>query len=465
MSRRSRRRNERTEIKLTPEGWVFLVVLAFITVGAVLRNVNLLVVLAGMMYAPLLLNWRLAIRWLKSFNASRRIPTRLHANDLVSVQWTCENQRANLAAWNLVINDRITRLSDEQQTIQPVGSDESPGSDRWWSRWFGEIFQRLGRGRNTEPNRSEVKLGFVRVDAGRSAVQSYRVFFAQRGKYLTGPAALSTTFPFGLIVSRIHFPQTDSIYVGPEIGVLHPTWERRVQSIASGSDTIKRRRALEEDQFYALRPWRSGDCKKNIHWRTSAKYGQPIVKQYDQQNNRDFALLLDLHFDPDDENRTKSLAERALSFAATVILQIGNAVQGQIAIGVCGRETELCHSRSHQGIVVEVMKRLAIAHPIDQPQTAEMLVQLSHLVSNGTPIYIVSSRPRPSSLDPSQLQTDTGNLETDRAARRLKQVLPLLRWLEVGTEEFDSMFSIKQDSDQDAQLQRFSSRWSADAKR
>jgi uncharacterized protein (DUF58 family) len=243
-------------MKLTPEGWVFLVVLAFITVGAVLRNVNLLVVLAGMMYAPLLLNWRMGIRWLKSFKASRRIPKRLHANDLASVQWTCENQRAGMAAWNLVINDCITRLADEQQSIQPVGSDQSPGSDRWWTRWFGEIFQRLNRP-NSGQNRSEVKLGFVRVDAGRSAVQSYRVFFAQRGKYTIGPAALSTTFPFGLIVSRIHFPQTKPIFVGPQIGELHPTWERRVQSIASGSDTIKRRRALEEDQFYALRPWRS----------------------------------------------------------------------------------------------------------------------------------------------------------------------------------------------------------------
>ncbi len=449
---------------MTPEGWVFLVVLGFITVGAVLRNVNLLVVLAGMMYAPLLLNWRIGIRWLKSFQASRRMPKRLHANEVANVQWTCENKRAGMAAWNLVINDRITRLTDIQQTMKSVELDPGTRTERWWTRWFGEILQRLNR-RKSNLDRSEVKLGLVRVDAGRSTVQSYRVFFARRGKYLLGPAALSTTFPFGLIVSRIHFPQTESIYVGPEIGILHPTWERRVQSIASGSDTVKRRRALEEDEFYALRPWRSGDSKKNIHWRTSAKFGQPIVKQHDQQNNRDFALMLDLHADQEDGGRSRLHAERALSFAATAVMKIGKVVQGQIAIGVCGKTNDLCHSRSHQGVVVEVMKRLAIAQPFEDPQIVEMLLKLVRLVSHGTPIYVISSRPRPTTLDPAQLRTDTGNLHADRVARRLTCVLPLLRWLEVGSREFDSMFTMKQEPGQEAQLQEFSSRWSADARR
>lgn len=451
-------------MKLTPEGWVFLLVLAFITVGAVLRNVNLLVVLAGMMYAPLLLNWRMGIRWLTSFKASRRLPKRLHANDLANVQWTCENQRAGMAAWNLVINDRITRLPDDQQSVRPVELDQADLSDGWVTRWFDEILKRLNR-QTSNPNRSEVKLGFVRIEAGRSEVQSYRVFFSHRGKYVVGPAALSTTFPFGLIVSRIHFPETEPIFVGPAIGELHPTWERRVQSIACGSDTIKRRRALEEDEFYALRPWRSGDSKKNIHWRTSAKLGQPIVKQHDQQNNRDFALILDLYSDPDDDGRSKARAETALSFAATAILQIGSAVQGQIGIGVCGKETDLYHSRSRQGVVVEAMKRLAVAQSFESPQIVETLLKLTRLVSSGTPVYVVSSRRRPPELDPNQIRTDTGNPETDRMAKQLKRVLPLLRWLEVGSREFDSMYSMTQDPAQQAQLHDFSSRWSANARR
>ncbi len=445
-------------MKLTPEGWVFLVVLGFITVGAVLRNVNLLIVMAGMMYAPLLLNWRIGIRWLKSFHATRRLPKRTNAKQIASVQWTCENRSFGMVGWNVVINDRIIRLDDSQQSMRETAqADDIPSNEKWWVRWFGEILSRLGK-RNQERSRSEIKLAFVRVNVGRSEVQSYRAYFAQRGKYVIGPAALSTTFPFGLIVSRIHFPDSETMYVAPEIGQLHPTWEKRVQSIASGSDTIKRERSLEEDEFYALRPWRSGDSKKHIHWRTSAKFGQPIVKQHDQQNNRDFALMSDLYADEGDESAA-ARCERALSFTATAILQIRNAVQGQVAIGVCGEETELCHSRTQHGVVVEVMQRLAVAKPGVNPQVVETIFELANSVSRGTPIYVVSSRPRPEILDASFLKTNSADLEAKRVAKRLRGVLPLVRWIEVDSPEFDSMFAISDDNSQAQRLKEFSLKW------
>ncbi|MFT7632291.1 MAG: hypothetical protein ACI87E_003343 [Mariniblastus sp.] len=458
-------------MRLTPEGWVYLVVLAFITVGSVLRNVNLLIVMAGMMYAPLLLNWRVGIRWLKSFRASRRLPKRLHANELASIQWTCENRFFGMAGWNVVINDRVTRvraedpdaeIDESKLSSRTSGSQQVPASgaesegQNWFRRSFGEVFSRFAK--PIPGNRSEVKISFVRVQAGQSEVASYRAFFAQRGQYEIGPAALSTTFPFGLIVSRIHYPKPKTVFVAPEIGSLHPTWERQVQSIVIGSDTVKRQRSLEEDEFYALRPWRSGDSKKNIHWRTSARYGQPIVKQHDQQNNRDFALVLDL-VGSASSAQLAVRCERALSFTATAILQIGNAVQGQVAVGVCGRESGFCHSRTQHGSIHDVMQLLAVAQFSDDPKTVEMLFRVAESVSKGTPIYVVSSRARPAELDPTQIDTQTGDGLADRRANLLRSLLPLVRWIEVGSLEFESMFSMKQDGEGARDLAEFSEKW------
>ena len=283
---RWRRGKGNSDIKLTPEGWVFLIVLGFITVGAVLRNVNLLIVMAGMMYAPLLLNWRFGMRRLKSLWAKRRIPNRIHANELTNIQWTCENRISGVATWNVIIEDHIERVPDAEQTLEPVDIETNVGRKNRGLQGIVELVNRIRR-RTKNAIQPGVKLGFVRVTAGQSEVQAYRAFFGQRGKYTIGPATLSTTFPFGLIVSRTHFPDTTTVFVSPELGRVETTWEKRIQSTAIGSDALKRRRALEEDEFYALRPWRSGDNKKNIHWRTTARYGQPIVKQYDQQNNRD----------------------------------------------------------------------------------------------------------------------------------------------------------------------------------
>ena len=465
------RRKPLAENRLTPEGWVFLIVLCFITVGSLLRNVNLLILMAGMMYAPLILNWRLGVYRLKTLKAARRCPKRIHANELASVQWTCENTGESMAAWNVVVNDSITRVPDEGQSMGHFDTESANETETWFSRIFGEVTKRISRKRSNNENTSFVKLGFLRVNPQQEEVRNYRTFFGKRGKYIIGPAEVSTTFPFGLIVSRRYYRKCETILVAPETGQLKPTWERRVQSIATGSDAIKRRRALEEDEFYALRPWRSGDSKKNIHWRTSAKYGEPIVKQHDQPNNRDFALMLDLFCENNDEILA-SRCELALKFAATAVLQIGSAVQGQIAIGVGGRETEICHSRSQQGIVNDAMRRLSVAQFSNDPQVAEILIQISGLVSRGTPIYVVSSRSCPAFLDPNfddGLDVNAGDSASDRQTlqlrRRLRQIAPLVRWIETETELFNQLFSLEPDVVQAASLQKFSSKWASHARR
>lgn len=465
---RRRRRNLLAEIKLTPEGWVYLVVLIFITVGAVLRNVNLLIFMAGMMYATLLINWRLGLRRLRSLRATRRVPSRIHASQSCNIQWTCENKMAGVAAWNVIIEDRIERLADSDQTPEDLVQDQK--RERWIVRWFGEVFSRL-RKKPIHPFRAEAKVGFMRVDADQSEVESYRMFMGNRGKYIIGPASISTTFPFGLIVSRVLIPQSESIFVGPQIGQLDAAWERRVQSTATGSEAIKRRRAIEEDEFYALRRWRSGDSKKNIHWRTTAKYGEPIVKQHDQPNNRDFGLVLDLY------SKTPDLpvdadCEKALSFAATAVLKMGSAVQGQVAVGICGIDSEICHSRSRKSVAHEVMKRLAVAQHSGQPRILDAILEVSNLVSAGTPVYVVSSRQRPLLIDLAKHSQGSWEQETNGASiqreqkrleRRLKQIEPLIRWIEVESDEFNRMFQMESAA-QTIGLEKLQSKWANDAR-
>ena len=462
-----RRRKELAELRLTPEGWVYLVVLAFITVGAVLRNVNLLIFMAGMMYAPLLLNWRLGLRRIRSLTASRRIPTQIHAKETANIQWTCGNNLRGIAAWNVVINDRIERVQESEQTIERHGESSEEKQDGWITRLFSEIFSRFRR-RTIHLNRSEAKVGFVRINAEESEVESYRVYFGHRGKYTIGPAAISTTFPFGLIVCRVFLPKPEDLFVAPEIGQLQPTWEQRVQSIATGAETIKRRRALEEDEFYALRPWRSGDCKKNIHWRTTAKLGQPIVKQHDQPNNRDFALVLDLHDDQEDSGANPA-CERVLSFAASTILQMGTAVQGKIAIAICGDHSEVCHSQSQQSVISAVMPRLSVAKTSKDPDLLDSMGEVARHVSTGTPVYVVSSRPRPEMFSSDYLTNGTARSPvattySEGAARRLRQIVPLVRWLDVESQEFRSIFQMGQDPLRSAALKELSSKWATDAR-
>lgn len=425
---------------------MYLIVLSFITIGSVLRNVNLLILMAGMMYAPLLINWRLAVRRLRSFKARRSLPNRIHAGKLVSVQWHCENQLAGIPAYNVVVDDKITRAEDQTAKIGASDRVGEGQANTLRERWFGELISRVIR-RNDDANVSRARVRFQRLNAHKTETQSYRAFFGQRGKYFVSDASVSTSFPFGLIVSRNFIDQTETFFVAPELGALEPTWERRVQSTAVGSDSVKRSRALEEDEFYALRPWRSGDSKKSIHWRTTARQGFPVVKQFDQQNNRDFAIALDLHVAPDDP-LGQGQVETALSFAATAVMQVGNEVQGQISVAICGDELHHCRSRTPQGVVSEAMQTLATVQGIEYPRIVDGIIDSLDSVSGGTPIYVVSTRPKPASLElmlPTSTEsskTGTSDRQARQLARRLRQALPMVRWLFVDSEEFKSIFSL-----------------------
>ena len=68
---------------LTREGIVYMTILLFVATGAILRSVNLLIFMAGMMTAPLFLNWRVQRHFLKHVRIRRLLPGRIHA-----VRWS-----------------------------------------------------------------------------------------------------------------------------------------------------------------------------------------------------------------------------------------------------------------------------------------------------------------------------------------------------------------------------------------
>ena len=454
-----RRRKYLEQVTLTAEGFAYLTVASFITIGSVLRNVNLLILMTGIMFAPLFINWRLAVHRVRSLRGRRQLPTRIHANQMVSVQWNCENEEGSVTAMNVIVKDQIRRASEASQTLDRPSRQTGFSGAKADQRLFAELRDRLF-GRSIDVATAESLVRFQLLKGGRADIQTYRAFFPQRGKYLFGPAEINCSFPFGLILSRQRIGQECQVLVGPELGVLSPTWEKRMNSIATGADSVRRSRANEEEDFYALRRWRSGDSRKNIHWRSTAKQGFPIVKQFAERNNRDFALVLDLFVD-DDQPETLRACEQAcevaLSFAATTLLNVKAIVEGQAAIAVCGRTREVYQSRSVGGLVAEAMPALAVADGHAMPEIVEGVVSCLEVVSSGTPIYVVSSREMPASLQLGlQLEAvaqdamlgqsaEAERKHAQRAryvARRMRMGLPMVRWLNVQSQEFQEIFSV-----------------------
>ncbi|QIN77587.1 DUF58 domain-containing protein [Rubrobacter marinus] len=100
--------------------------------------------------------------------------------------------------------------------------------------------------------------------------------FAKRGLYDLGPAELKTVDPFGLLRFARRFPETTEVVVYPEVHDL-PGFPLR----GSGADAGARGSFSQRgDEFSGLREYRRGDERRHIHWKSVARTGELVVKEF-----------------------------------------------------------------------------------------------------------------------------------------------------------------------------------------
>lgn len=77
----------------------------------------------------------------------------------------------------------------------------------------------------------------------------------------------------------------------------------------------------QSDEFVSLREYRRGDPVKHIHWRSWAKTGKPIVKEFEDEFFVRHALILDTFTDRPHTDEFEEAVSVAASFACTVLTQ------------------------------------------------------------------------------------------------------------------------------------------------
>jgi uncharacterized protein (DUF58 family) len=75
------------------------------------------------------------------------------------------------------------------------------------------------------------------------------------------------------------------------------------------------------EEFVALREYRHGDPLRHIHWRSWAKAGKPIVKEFEDEFFVRHALVLDTFDDEPNSELLEEAVSVAASFACTVLTQ------------------------------------------------------------------------------------------------------------------------------------------------
>ncbi|MFE2439744.1 DUF58 domain-containing protein [Streptomyces sp. NPDC059409] len=186
-----------------------------------------------------------------------------------------------------------------------------------------------------------------RVEPGGRREVSYRVRSDLRGRYPLGPLQLRLTDPFGLCELTRSFSTYDTLTVIPRVEALPPV---RLSGEAKGyGEGRQRSLALAGDDDVIPRGYRYGDDLRRVHWRSTARYGELMVRREEQPQRARCTVLLDTRVVAFEGAGPDSAFEWAVSGAASVLVHMlergfsvrlltdtGDSVPGDGADGFAG---------------------------------------------------------------------------------------------------------------------------------
>ena len=266
-------------LRLTPEGTRFVLLAFAIGLAAINTGNNLLYLLLAMMLSLIVLSGILSERTLKLLQVKRRLPEHVFAGSPATAYFSIANLKTHSPSFSLRFLDVI-----------------------------GE--QPLDRG-----------VHVLYVPPGGSLLRSYPFTVPRRGLYRIDALKISTRFPFSLFIKSLTQPLGSEIVVYPRITPLPIPVQKELRGL--GHDQPVPQRGHGGD-LYDLRLYQPGDDSRSIHWRTTARTNELVIRETEAEAPCRVTVILPTECPPPADfllhqaEGAEALFERAVEIAASL---------------------------------------------------------------------------------------------------------------------------------------------------
>lgn len=347
-------------LRWTREGVVYTVVWLCLILTGLYQQINLILLVAGLAAGPIVASFFVSAAMLRKLRVSRRVPAYVFSGETLRLDYTLQNDRRWTAGLALILQDDLSPIDHA-----------TPGASNPRPRVF---FPRVpGRGRER-----------LRWEGPTP----------RRGRYRFRSMDLATRSPFGLFERRVTLADEDELIVYPTIGHLTRRWHI-VQREASETRRGQRHdRSMQQQEYHGLRDYRPGDSPRWIHWRTSARLGIPMVKEFEQQHEQDLAVLIDPW-----QPRSKVTAEHreavesAVKFAATLCYETCRHAGRRLLLGWTGPAPGVRQGPASVKLLHEFLEGLAVLRPTTEGGLALLLDAMPPSTLRESVLVVVSTRP------------------------------------------------------------------------
>ncbi len=242
----------------------------------------------------------------------------------------------------------------------------------------------------SETHRVEVFVPVLAPGESRNVTATFHP--TRRGRYETTPMSVIAGYPFGLVNYAVAAEPADTIVVLPRLGTVDGAMLRRWLIRVGAGDNFSRRpvrrQSTQAADVRGVRAYRPGDSPRDIHWRTTAKQGELMVREYDSVEPLDLLLVVEPYAASDADLDS---VESTLELAASVFWSWCHGEETPEATLVVAGMIESRTGRATEGFGRAALALLAEAQPVSG--LAPIAIETLRRRSNRCARILVSSRP------------------------------------------------------------------------
>jgi uncharacterized protein (DUF58 family) len=233
-----------------------------------------------------------------------------------------------------------------------------------------------------------------RIEASQSMRLAASTMLPRRGLYRLNPLGAASMHPFGLGRRKRRIGQREQCVVLPQLGFLNATrFDHWLSQRVRGDGRIHRTARpsmMHQDDLHGLRPFRAGDNPRWIHWRTSARKNQKMVREFEQDTGQELILLVEPHsanpgqYDP--------ILETVISLAATICWEWHRIGNDKLSLGILGSKPVVAMRHAGADSALEMLRHLALTEGEAWLDPGSLLKRLATPVKSSTPVLLVASQ-------------------------------------------------------------------------
>lgn len=328
-----------------------LVLLAFLFyLVAWNRDINLLYGMCALLFATLIVSHILPVFSLNGIAVSRSLPSAAFEGDEIEVKVSIEN-----------------RGRGSRHMIEVV--DSIPA---------------------TEPALRRPMSFVGRLGGKKKREYFFKLPCYKRGEYTVGPLNIRSAYPMGISsVEKSPAEDPPQLLVYPRVfAIAHLPVVSRSAMITSGVEALSRTGGSED--FFGTREYREGDSLRYIHWPSSARHAQLIVKEFEIRASTEVTILMDLQRGSDIGEEKETTLEYAVKIAASIAQYVLEKGHGLQVIGY-GKSPHIVSSSRGASQLARVLDALArVEADGEVPYSRAISRSIDHIREGGTVVLIFS---------------------------------------------------------------------------